>query len=154
MKNGIIVVLLLIIIAGGIYFIEMNRKHSDNPSSNFETINNSDLIQETVRQTKTVLPMKVDAMTTFVDIIGGKNDITYLYDVDMDLSNLPPQQSAILREKFPKIICPQMVPLICSTGKVFLEKGIVINTKYKAKDGKSIVECHYSKADCAKLPQK
>ena len=141
MKNGIIITFLLLVILGN------NNAYS-------QDIDNSELIRSTVLQTKAALPMKIDAMTTFVDIVGGNNSLTYLYDVDMDLSQLQPQQLAFIKQKFPEMICRQMTPLICGVGKAFLEKGITINTKYKVKDGTSLAECHYSQADCVKLPSK
>ena len=162
MKNGIIIVLLLVIIAGGIYFIESNRKGYDlaieqdvASSTETGTTDNSALIRQTVEQTKAMLPMKVDAKTTFTDVIGGKNSLTYVYEVDANFSQLRPEQRAMLRDNFSEVICPKTVPMICGVGKVFLDNGIVINTKYK--EGKSdnlIVECRYSKADCDKLPRK
>jgi len=159
MKNGFIVVLLLIVIAGAIYFtissdyFKNNEYTMKNDVGNSD-YDNSDVIRQTVEQTKTVLPVKVDAMTTFTDVIGGKNSLTYMYEVDMDLSLITPQQRADMKEKFPKIVCPQKLPLICGTGKAFFDKGIVVNTKYNLKDGSTLVECRYSRAECAKLSSK
>ena len=166
MKNGIILALVLIIAAGVFYFIENNHRDSHDSvieqdraaaaGTISEATDNSSLIREAVKQTKAILPMKIDAMTVFTDVVGGKNDITYIYEINMDTSQLPPEKLTLLKERFPQMICPQAVPAICAaTGKVFLEKGIVINAKYKeAKSGDVMIECHYSQADCAKLPRK
>ena len=159
MKNGAIIVLLLVLIAGGIYFIEVNR-NSQNTEYALKSdtgdagSDNSEIIRQVVRETKAKLPTKVDVMTTFTDVIGGKDSLTYLYEVDMDLSHITPMQREVIKEQFPKLVCHQMLPLVCGTGKAFFDRGIVVNTKYYLKDGSTLVECHYSHAECAKLPAK
>lgn len=169
MKNGAIIVLLLVLIAGGIYFIEVNRNSqnteyalksdtSNGGSEKSDTSNggfdNSEIIRQVVRETKAKLPTKVDVMTTFTDVIGGKDSLTYLYEVDMDLSHITPMQREVIKEQFPKFVCHQMLPLVCRTGKDFFDRGIVVNTKYYLKDGSTLVECHYSHAECARLTAK
>ena len=147
MKKGIMTVFLWLVIVGNVCFIDIRGAYS-------QDIDNSELIRQTVEQTKAVLPLKVDAMTTFTDIIGGNNSLTYMYEVDMDLSLMPPQQLAFLKEKFPVMICQQMTPMMCGVGKVFFEKGITITTEYKVKDGSRLAKCRYSKSDCDNLPRK
>jgi len=141
MKDGIKTILSLIAMVGTICFADIRRCYSQD--------DNAELIQNTVKETKAMLPIKIDAMTTFTDIIGGQNSLTYLYEGDMDLSKVPPDQLAAMKQKFPQVVCPKMTALICGVGKVFFERGITVHIKYYVKGGTTLAVCSYSQADCA-----
>ena len=93
--------------------------------------------------------MKIDAVTTFTDIIGGPNSLTFLYEGDMDLSKIPLDQLAAMKQQFPQMVCPKMTAIICGVGKVYFERGITINIKYYVKGGTTLGICSYSQTDCA-----
>ena len=144
MRNGIKSILLLIAFVGVICFADISRCYSQ--------YDDAEMIRQEVAKAKKRLPIKIDAMTTFTDIIAGHNSLTYLYEVDMDVSRISSDQLAVMNQKLSQLFCPKMTAMICGVGKAYLERGITFHIKYYVKNGTTLAICNYSQTDCANLP--
>ena len=107
------------------------------------------IINETVLETKKILPYKVDQATTWTDIYGTNDTIHYVYSVDMDTDVVPAENMAEMRALLESMVCSKIKPAMCGVANnVLLKNGISLVTHYNDNSGKSIGECRFSKADC------
>lgn len=107
------------------------------------------IIEKNVAEAKSVLPMKVDDETSWVDVYGENGEIHYIYRVETDIGGVPEDKRAFLKPVLEAKICSTVRPALC--GVVYdalLAKGIALQTHYNDKNGVPMAECRFEAKDC------
>ena len=107
------------------------------------------LVDQSVAETKGILPFKVDQATTWTDVYGQKDEIHYIYRIETDMSSLPEEQMEMLRPAMESQICSKIRSPMCGVAKdTLFINGISITTHYNDKTGKTMAKCRFTIKDC------
>ena len=119
------------------------------PMNELSVTERQKIIDEAVSEAKKMLPFKVDQATTWTDVYGGKDEIHYVYRIDMDISTMPAEQAKIMRPVLEAQICPKIKPAMCGVANnVLLKNGISLKSRYNDKSGRLLAECRFTGTDC------
>ena len=119
------------------------------PMETLSAAEKRELINDTVREAKKMLPFRVDQATTWTDVYGRDENIHYVYRIDMDISAVPAEQAGMMRSMLEGQICPKVKPAMCGVTKdTLLKSGISVLTHYKDKRGATLADCRITNADC------
>jgi hypothetical protein len=106
---------------------------------------NSGLIKRQVEKEKAFVPMKVDKNTTWTEIIGSKNIITYIYKIndfkDADVISSGKNIKKSVLDKLKKFYNSN------PNFKVLIDQGINITYLYTNKDDNVILSFSFNPAD-------
>ncbi|MBR1944886.1 MAG: hypothetical protein IJ846_01145 [Alphaproteobacteria bacterium] len=107
------------------------------------------LVDTAVTEAKKILPFKVDQATTWTEVYGQKNEIHYVYRIEMDLGTIPEAQTDLMRPVMEAQICPKVEPAMCGVANdTLLKNGISLITHYNDKSGKLLAECRFTQENC------
>ena len=87
------------------------------PMETLSAAEKRELINDTVREAKKMLPFRVDQATTWTDVYGRDENIHYVYRIDMDISAVPAEQAGMMRSMLEGQICPKVKPAMCGVTK-------------------------------------
>ncbi|MBO4521044.1 MAG: hypothetical protein J5787_07555 [Alphaproteobacteria bacterium] len=107
------------------------------------------LVDESVAEARKMLPFKVDQATTWTEVYGRKNEIHYVYRIEMDISAMPEAQANLMRPVLEAQICPKVQPAMCGIANdTLLKNGISMISHYNDKTGTPLAECRFTKESC------